>query len=89
MGLIVCVFVFFNFKDDLTLRRDELWVNSLHLCELVNAPLSLEKKEYVPVMEFKQISCAFVSPCRALRNYTLLGTQFGVRLEIMSVSDSV
>lgn len=47
-----------------------------------------EKKEYVPVM-FKQISRAFVSPCRALRNYTLLGTQFGVRLEIMSVSASV
>lgn len=44
MGLIVCVFIFFNFKDDLTLCRDKLWVNSLHLCELVNAPLSLKKK---------------------------------------------
>ena len=43
----VCVFIFFNFKDDLTLCLDKLWVNSVHLCELVNAPLSLKKKNMV------------------------------------------
>ena len=85
----MCVFIFFNFKDDLTLCRDKLLVNSVHLCEMVNTLLSLKKKNMFHFLFKQNFIYAIVSPRRALWDYTLLGTQFGVRLAIMSVGASV